>query len=119
MTNEGRTDVDFRFRLSPEEAEIVERVPHPPQSLILLGRSGTGAVPLFPRQRSHAAATIGFHCAALPSLLVTRNTVGGRAAAPCQLPLDVLPGHMTPRAPSAAPAAPPRRQDHVRGVPHV
>lgn len=99
MTNEGQTDVDFKFRLSPEETvgpcrdggppeitllpltcqeahaaagcvhfrlapytaqrtcqqptsiaaplpqvqEIIERQPHPPQSLILLGRSGTGA----------------------------------------------------------------------------
>ena len=111
MTNEGQTDVDFKFRLSPEETvrgqgarilpmtvpccpcrprrawlraplrlshchgdprphaachavphgacacparalpncspsaplqEIIERLPHPPQSLILLGRSGTG-----------------------------------------------------------------------------
>ncbi|PSC71609.1 TPR and ankyrin repeat-containing 1-like isoform A [Micractinium conductrix] len=42
MTNEGQTEVDFKFRLSPEETEIVERIPQPPQSLILLGRSGTG-----------------------------------------------------------------------------
>ncbi|EFN58513.1 hypothetical protein CHLNCDRAFT_140575 [Chlorella variabilis] len=42
MTNEGQTDVDFRFRLSPAEADVVERMPYPPQSLILLGRSGTG-----------------------------------------------------------------------------
>ncbi|KAL4858033.1 TPR and ankyrin repeat-containing protein 1 [Chlorella vulgaris] len=42
MTNEGQTDVDFKFRLSPAEADVVERSPYPPQSIILLGRSGTG-----------------------------------------------------------------------------
>jgi hypothetical protein len=42
MTDEGRSDVDFRFRLSPAEMDVIEHAPHPPQSLILLGRSGTG-----------------------------------------------------------------------------
>ncbi|PSC76135.1 TPR and ankyrin repeat-containing 1-like isoform A [Micractinium conductrix] len=33
---------DFSFRVSPEEQAIIEMVPQPPRSIILLGRSGTG-----------------------------------------------------------------------------
>ena len=44
---QGMTDaeVDFPFRVSPEEQRIIELGPsasRPPQSIILLGRSGTG-----------------------------------------------------------------------------
>lgn len=35
-------EVDFPFRLSPKEQEIIEMVPNPPCSVLLLGRSGTG-----------------------------------------------------------------------------
>ncbi|GLI67623.1 hypothetical protein VaNZ11_011870, partial [Volvox africanus] len=34
--------VDFPFKLSPEEYDIINLVPKPPSSIILLGRSGTG-----------------------------------------------------------------------------
>jgi hypothetical protein len=34
--------VELPFKLSPAEWEIITRTPHPPASIILLGRSGTG-----------------------------------------------------------------------------
>ncbi|KAI3424745.1 hypothetical protein D9Q98_008134 [Chlorella vulgaris] len=34
--------VDFSFRVSPAEQRIIELVPNPPRTIILLGRSGTG-----------------------------------------------------------------------------
>ena len=36
--------VDFPFKVSPAEQEIITRQPDPPSSMILLGRSGTGKV---------------------------------------------------------------------------
>ncbi len=36
------SEVDFPFKLSPDEEEIVKLRPDPPCSVILLGRSGTG-----------------------------------------------------------------------------
>jgi hypothetical protein len=35
-------EVDFPFRLSPKEQEVIEMHPDPPHSILLLGRSGTG-----------------------------------------------------------------------------
>lgn len=35
--------IDFSFRVSPAEQEVIEMVPDPPRAVILLGRSGTGA----------------------------------------------------------------------------
>jgi hypothetical protein len=35
-------EVEFPFRLSEQELDIIEKVPHPPASMLLLGRSGTG-----------------------------------------------------------------------------
>lgn len=34
--------MDFPFKLSPEEYDLIKLAPNPPSSIILLGRSGTG-----------------------------------------------------------------------------
>lgn len=35
-------EVEFPFRVSEQELDIIENVPRPPASMLLLGRSGTG-----------------------------------------------------------------------------
>jgi hypothetical protein len=38
----GQDDVEFPFRVSEQELNIIERMSNPPASMLLLGRSGTG-----------------------------------------------------------------------------
>lgn len=42
LRGQGEDEVEFPFRVSEQELDIIERVPHPPASMLLLGRSGTG-----------------------------------------------------------------------------
>lgn len=123
MTNDGRADVDFRFRLSPEEAEVVGRAPHPPQSLILLGRSGTGAAAGAWRRMGlglrapRGGATLCWDAAARVPAASGCLRRGGCTDAR----LGWMEGGCS-RATSALPrcrAGPPCRQDNVRRVPHV
>ncbi|KAG2432292.1 hypothetical protein HYH02_013015 [Chlamydomonas schloesseri] len=42
MSGLAEAQVDFMFKLSPQERDLITMVPSPPSSIILLGRSGTG-----------------------------------------------------------------------------
>ncbi len=42
LRHKAADEVDFPFRCSPAEQRIVELVPEPPASLLVVGRSGTG-----------------------------------------------------------------------------
>lgn len=42
LRGQREDEVEFPFRVSEQELDIIERVPHPPASMLLLGRSGTG-----------------------------------------------------------------------------
>jgi hypothetical protein len=42
LRGQREDEVEFPFRVSEQELDIIEKVPHPPASMLLLGRSGTG-----------------------------------------------------------------------------
>eukprot|EP00775_Hariotina_reticulata_P001454 gene1454-1796_t len=42
LRGQGEDEVDFPFRVSEAELRIIEAIPRPPASMLLLGRSGTG-----------------------------------------------------------------------------
>lgn len=42
MTRTAYAQVEFPFKLSPQEYDLITLTPSPPSSIILLGRSGTG-----------------------------------------------------------------------------
>lgn len=42
LRGQSEDEVDFPFRVSEAEMRIIEMVPRPPSSILLLGRSGTG-----------------------------------------------------------------------------
>jgi len=42
LRGQSEDEVEFPFRVSEQELDIIENVPRPPASMLLLGRSGTG-----------------------------------------------------------------------------